>query len=125
DPPERIGSYQIEEFLGGNMGRVYRAHDLALDQPVAIKILTVEDSNDGDAKARFLREARMAASLKHPNCLSVNSFGEDNGSPYMVMEFLSGENLGSAIKNDRTGDLRNKLRIALDIARGLEHIASK
>ena len=123
--PQRIGSYQIEEFLGGGMSRVYRAHDVALDQQVAIKILIPEDTRDEDAKARFLREARTAASLKHPNCITVHSFGEDDGSPYMVMEFLSGENLGSAIRNGRAGDLCNKLRIALDVARGLEHIASK
>jgi serine/threonine-protein kinase len=123
--PQRIGSYQIQEFLGGGMGRVYRARDLALDMTVAIKILTPEDSEDDEAKARFLREARTAASLKHQNCLTVYSFGEEHGSPYMVMEFLSGDNLGSAIKNGTTGDLRNKLNIALNIARGLEHLASK
>jgi len=76
------------------------------------------------AIARFLREAQVAGNLTHDNVISVYDFGEEQGRPYMVMEFLRGEDLRSLIKSSRIGDLNFRLRIALQLARALEYIHS-
>jgi serine/threonine-protein kinase len=121
--PARIGKYELQEFLGGGMARVYRARDTVIGRTVAIKILTEEGCADEEAKSRFLQEARLAGNITHDNIISIYDFGEDaEGRPFMVMEFLKGEDLRHAIKDGSVGDTRNKLRIALDIARSLEHI---
>jgi serine/threonine protein kinase len=121
--PARIGKYQLEEFLGGGMSQVYRAKDTVIGRTVAIKILTDEGCSDEETKARFLQEARMAGNIGHENVISIYDFGEDeNRRPYMVMEFLRGEDLRQAIRGGRTGDLHDKLRIALQVARALGYV---
>jgi len=123
--PQRIGKYEIEEYLGGGMSRVYRARDPLIEKTLTIKILTDEGAADEDAKARFLREAKVAASLEHENIVSVYDFGQYDDRPFMVMEFVRGEDLKSAIANQRAGDLPNKVRLALQIAGALEYIHSQ
>src|SRR5579859_4477875 len=121
--PARIGKYELQEFLGGGMARVYKARDTVIGRTVAVKILAEEGCADEEVKSRFLQEARLAGNVTHDNIISIYDFGEDaEGRPFMVMEFLKGEDLRHAIKDGATGDVRNKLRIALDIARSLEHI---
>ena len=107
------------------MSRVYRAKDTVLGRPVALKILSDEAMADEKAKARFLREARVASSTAHENIIAVYDFGEDQGRPFMVMELLEGESLREAIKQNRTGDIARKLRIALQVARAVGHVHSK
>jgi formylglycine-generating enzyme required for sulfatase activity/predicted Ser/Thr protein kinase len=122
----RIGKYELEEYLGGGMSEVYRARDTLIGRTVAVKILTEKGRADGDVKARFLAEARTAGSISLENILGIYDFGEDDEHrPFMVMEYLRGEDLRSAIKNGRTGDLRNKLRITLEIARVLAYLHSQ
>jgi predicted Ser/Thr protein kinase len=121
----RIGKYEFEEFLGGGMSHVFRARDTVIGRTVAVKILTAEASSDPESKARFLREAQMAGALAHENIMSVYDFGEEQGRPYMVMEFLRGEDLRSAMKNGRTGDLTARLRVAIQAAKALEYIHSQ
>src|SRR5580692_3210476 len=105
------------------MSHVYRARDTVIGRTVAVKILTEAGCQDAEAKARFLAEARMAGNISHDNIISIYDFGEDEKQhPFMVMEFLRGEDLRHAIKNGRTGDLRSKLRIAIQVARALEYI---
>ena len=124
--PAKIGKYELQEFLGGGMARVYRARNTVIGSTVAIKILSEEGCADEEAKSRFLQEARLAGNITHDNIISIYDFGEDaEGRPFMVMEFLKGEDLRHAIKDGSVGDTRNKLRIALDIARSLEHIHSQ
>jgi serine/threonine-protein kinase len=123
--PQRIGKYEIEEYLGGGMSRVYRARDPLIDKTLTIKILTDEGAADEEAKARFLREAKVAARLEHENIVSVYDFGQYEDRPFMVMEFVRGEDLKSAIANQRAGDFQNKVRIALQIAGALEYIHSQ
>src|SRR6202166_1735550 len=101
--PSRVGKYEVEEFLGGGMACVYRAKDSVLGRRVALKILTEIASADPEAKARFLQEARLASSIAHENIIAVYDFGEDQGRPFMVMEFLEGESLRDAIEKQRTG----------------------
>src|ERR1039458_3103984 len=121
--PARIGKYELEEFLGGGMSHVSRARDPVIGRTVALKILTEAVCEDAEAKARFLAEARMAGNVSHDNVLSIYDFGEDEQHhPFMVMEFLRGEDLRHAIKNGRTGVLRDKLKIAVQVARALAYI---
>ena len=107
------------------MSEVYRARDTVIGRTVAIKILTEAGCADPDAKARFLQEARLAGNIEHDNVISIYDFGEDDRQrPYMVMEFLRGEDLRHAIREGHLGDLQAKLRIALQVARALGHIHS-
>ncbi len=119
--PSQIGKYELLDYLGGGMSRVYRARDTLIGRIVCVKVLT--DQADSEAKARFLQEARVAGNLNHDNVIRVYDFGEDSeGNPYMVMEFLEGEDLRHLMKQDRTGDREWKLKAALQIARALDHI---
>jgi TonB family protein len=121
--PARVSKYELVEFLGGGMSHVYRARDTVIGRTVAVKILTEAGCQDAEAKARFLAEARMAGNISHDNIISIYDFGEDEKQhPFMVMEFLRGEDLRHAIKNGHTGDILSKLRIALQTAHALEYI---
>jgi eukaryotic-like serine/threonine-protein kinase len=121
--PAKIGKYELLEFLGGGMSHVYRATDTVIGRTVAVKILTDAGCQDAEAKARFLAEARMAGNISHDNILGIYDFGEDDKHrPFMVMEYLKGEDLRHAIKDGHTGELRDKLRMALQIGRALEYI---
>lgn len=121
----RIGKYEIEKFLGGGMSHVFRARDTVIGRTVAIKILTDQGCMDKDTKARFLFEAQTSGNIAHENIIHIYDYGEEQGRPFMVMEFLVGQDLKDAIKNGETGDLRNKICIALQIARALEYVHSK
>ena len=125
DHPARVGKYQIEQFLGGGMSHVYRATDTVLGRRVALKILTEEGTSDEESKARFLMEARVASNVRHENIIAVYDFGEEHGRPFIVMEFLEGESLRSAIRNDHLGDFRRRLNIALQVARAVDFIHSQ
>src|SRR5436190_10949896 len=91
--PARIGKYELEKFLGGGMSHVYRAKDTVIGRTVAVKILTEQGCADPEAKARFLQEARMAGNIQHENIIQIFDFGEEEGRPFMVMEFLVGQDL--------------------------------
>ena len=125
DHPSRVGKYELEKFLGGGMSHVYRAKDSVLGRRVALKILTPAGTADAEAKARFLLEARMASSINHENIISVYDFGEEEGRPFIVMEFLEGETLRDAIKNGHLGSFQRRLRIAIQVARALDYIHAR
>ena len=121
--PARIGKYELQEFLGGGMSHVYRANDTVIGRTVAVKILTEAGCKDPEAKARFLAEARMAGNIATTTSCSIYDFGEDEQHrPFMVMEFLRGEDLRHAIRDGHTGDLKKKLKIALQLARALQYV---
>ncbi|MCS7026870.1 MAG: serine/threonine protein kinase [Bryobacteraceae bacterium] len=123
--PARIGKYELQEFLGGGMSHVYKAQDTVLGRTVAVKILTEAGCADPETKARFLQEARTAGNFSHDNIINVFDFGEDQGRPFIIMEFLRGETLKEAIRGGRTGDLYKKLDIGLQLAKALDYIHSK
>lgn len=123
--PTRIGKYEVEEFLGGGMSRVYRATDHVLRRTVALKLLTEKGANDGEAKVRFLREARTACSIVHENIVGVHDYGEQDGLPYIVMEYVAGDRLSDLIRGERTRDLAWKMRILTQLARALDYIHVK
>ena len=120
--PSLIGKYELLEFLGGGMSHVYRSRDTVIDRPVVVKILTLDSCSDSEAKARFLQEARIAGNIQHENIVSVFDFGEHDGRPYIVMEYLKGEDLRDAIKQGRSGNMSDRLKIAADLASALEFI---
>jgi len=117
-----IGKYELLEFLGGGMSHVYRARDTVIERPVVVKILTEDASADAESKARFLHEAKIAGGIQHENIVSVFDYGEHSGRPYIVMEYLEGEDLRGAIRESHAGNLANRLRIATDIAAALEYV---
>jgi serine/threonine protein kinase len=95
--PQQIGDYRIEGRLGGGAtGTVYRARRLALDLPVALKILS-QQSDDPAFKSRFAQEARCAAAINHPNVVRVFDVGEHEGRPYLVAELVEGTSLGQLL----------------------------
>src|SRR5262249_48666284 len=115
ETPQSVGKYEIEQFLGGGMSHVYRARDSGLGRRVALKMLTDKAMADPQAKARFLEEARTASNLRHENIISVYDFGEDQGRPFMVMEFLEGESLRASIEHGSLGKVERRLGIAVQI----------
>src|SRR5580698_10529675 len=124
-PKSRIGKYELEEFLGGGMSHVYRAKDSVLGRKVALKILIEAGVQDNETKARFLQEARTASNISHENIINVFDFGEDQGRPFIVMEFLEGESLRDAIKRGHLGDFQSRLKIAVQAARAIDYIHTK
>ena len=101
-----IGRYRIEALLGtGAMGEVYRAHDPAIDRLVAIKVVRPElvaGSGGEQLLERFRREARAAGRRFHPNIVAIWDFGDDNGTPFLVMELVEGQSLDRLIKSSGT-----------------------
>jgi hypothetical protein len=104
------------------MSRVYRARDTVIDRPVVVKLLTREASSDPEAKARFLQEARVAGNIQHENIVSVFDFGEHEGQPFLVMEYLEGGDLREAIHSGRAGSLYERITIALQVAEALNYV---
>jgi len=95
----KLGPYEIQSPLGaGGMGEVYRAVDTRLDRTVAVKILPDHLAQDIAAKLRFEREARAISSLNHPNICTLHDVGSENGTSYLVMEFVQGETLEARLQ---------------------------
>ncbi|MHC4433920.1 MAG: protein kinase domain-containing protein, partial [Planctomycetota bacterium] len=95
-PPSRIGPFRIERELGrGAVGVVYLAHDTKLDRSVAIKSLPPEIKDNPSALSRFKREARVLASLNHPNIAAIyEELEQADGAGYLVLEYVPGQTLG-------------------------------
>lgn len=123
--PRQIGKYELIERLGGSAAEVWLARDLHLGRNVAFKILSDNGLSDAEAKARLLAEARLTGSLTHENVMAIYDYGEFEGRPYLVMEYLAGESLRTLIREGRTGDLRAKLAIARQITCALAYVHSK
>ena len=115
-----ISHYRITEKLGeGGMGVVYKAEDTKLERTVALKFLAAHLLNDEEAKARFLREAKAAAGLHHPNICPVYEIGESEGRTFLSMAFIEGESLEARIEQGPL-PLKDALDIGRQIAEGLE-----
>jgi DNA helicase-2/ATP-dependent DNA helicase PcrA len=118
-PVKSIAHYRIVEAIGaGGMGAVYKAYDNKLQRIVALKLLPSEYVSQQDRRRRFFQEARAASALNHPHILTIYEVGEDEGRPYIAMEYVEGETLRQKIKNNGL-QLRETLDIAIQIAGGL------
>ena len=118
-PVKTIAHYRIVEPIGaGGMGAVYKAYDNKLQRVVAIKLLPSEYVSQQDRRRRFFQEARAASALNHPHILTIYEVGEDDGKPYIAMEYVEGETLRQKIKNNGL-QLKETLDIAIQIANGL------
>ena len=122
NPVKQIGKYEILSELGrGGMGVVYRAEDKFIGREVAIKTLTEATP---ELRQRFLVEARSGV-LNHQNIVTVYDFGEQDGNPYIVMEFLRGESLERLLKDERQVPLVDKLDMVRQTCEGLGYAHSK
>ena len=110
DPGTRLGRYEIRSRLGaGGMGEVYLADDTKLDRKIALKILPTDVASNKDRMARFVREAKSAAALNHPNIAHVYEIGESADVNFIAMELVDGHTLRELIYAERT-DLVKLLR---------------
>jgi len=116
------GRYRVERVLGqGAMAKVLLAHDEELGREVAVKLLDEGLAADPSFRARFAREARVAAGLSHPNVVTVFDVGEDDGRPFIVMELVPGRTLEERLRRDGALRENDVLAIARQVCAGLEH----
>src|SRR5262249_26107482 len=119
--PSKIGKYTVESVIGrGGMGVVYKAVDSQIGRYLAIKIITTA-VNDPSLLERFHQEAKSTGSLQCPNIVTIYDFGEQDGNPYLVMQFLEGESLDSIIQQGAPITIGEKIGIILDICKGLAY----
>jgi serine/threonine-protein kinase len=122
DRPTTLGAYPVERELGrGGMGVVYLARDPRLDRPVAIKVLPDEFARDPERLARFEREARLLASLNHPNIASIYGIEESGGQRLLVLEYIPGDTLATltargALPLDEALDICRQIALAVEAA---------
>ncbi|MBE6074031.1 MAG: Stk1 family PASTA domain-containing Ser/Thr kinase [Selenomonas ruminantium] len=114
--------YELQELIGGGgMADVYRAQDLLLNRPVAVKILHEQFKSDTEFINKFNREAQAAARLSHPNIVNIYDVGVMDDAHYIVMEYVPGRTLKDRIKQEGHLSVSDALQVAKDIARALAH----
>lgn len=121
-PPEKIGPYVIERFVGhGGMGKVYQGIHPQLHIPVAVKSLPKEAVSNPAFKERFIKSARICAKMNHPNVVKVYDFGTDgDGTPYLVLEYIGGGTMYDLLLKDGAVEPRKAAEIGIAICRALE-----
>jgi serine/threonine-protein kinase len=123
---ERLGRYRIREIIGeGAMACVYKAFDPEINRALAIKLLKAQLRLDGEYRNRFLREAKGAGVLSHPNIVTVFDVGEDQGHPYIAMELVEGATLAEEIKAAKPLTTREIVEIGIQLARALDYAHKK
>jgi serine/threonine protein kinase len=119
---EVFGRYQLQEQIGqGGMGVVYRAFDTVLERVVALKLVQTPTELEPELRERFFREARAAGHLSHHNIVTIYDLGEQDGRPYIAMEYLDGEDLQQRLARPERMSLRHKLDLAIEICHGIEY----
>ena len=118
---KKVSHYRVLEVLGGGgMGVVYKAEDIKLGRPVALKFLPEELTLDREALERFEREARAASAIDHPNICAIHEFGDYEGQPFMAMQFLDGRTLQKRIASQGLPlPMEELLDIAIQVTNGL------
>src|SRR5512134_191783 len=100
-PGSSFAGYRVDSLVGrGGMGYVYRATDLSLGRPVALKVIAPELAEDERFRTRFLREWRLAASLDHPNVVPIHEAGEHDGQLYLAMRYVAGCDLKTLLERE-------------------------
>jgi serine/threonine-protein kinase len=116
----KLGQYEVQDFIGqGAMGLVYRAYHAQLARTGAVKVMQAI-APDSDSIARFRREAQAIAQMRHPNILNVFDFGEHEGMPYMIVEYVPGGSLANRLNQGHV-DQAAALKYLRGIAAGLDH----
>jgi serine/threonine protein kinase len=114
------GRYRLDAQIGsGGMSTVYRAFDTVLERPVAIKLMHREIASDSDQLERFRREARAVAQLNHPHIVQVIDAGEDDNTPFIVLEYVEGETLKERIRRHGRLPVGESVAYAIEVARAL------
>lgn len=117
-----IGEYTALELIArGGMGEIYKARHPTLNRRLAIKVLSTYLKDDSDFNKRFAREADMMTQLRHPNIITIYDYGEQNGLPYIVMEYLTGETLSGILKTRGRLPLEESLPLLHDLASALDY----
>ena len=120
NPGTKLGAYQIQSAIGaGGMGEVYRATDTRLNRTVAIKVLPGHLSESPEAKERFDREARAISALNHARICTLYDVGHQDGTDFLIMEFLEGESLADRLRKGAL-PLKETLKIGIDVCEALE-----
>ena len=118
----QVGRYVIQERIGrGGMATVFRAHDPQIDRDVAIKFLHASLCEDAEYRSRFLREARAAGGLSHPNIVTVHDVGEIEGRPYMAMELVDGAPLSDEMTAGEPMPVRDVVVMGIQLSRALAY----
>src|SRR6202795_5169189 len=121
----KLGPYEIAGLIGaGGMGEVYRAHDTRLNRDVALKVLPEVFARDSERMARFEREAKMLASLNHPNIAAIYGFEESGAIRALVMELVEGPTLAERIASGPV-PLDETLPIARQVADAVEYASNR
>jgi len=121
EPGVRLGPYEIVARIGaGGMGEVWRARDTRLERDVALKVLPAADLADETARARLLREARLASKLNHPNVCTIHEVGEADGQVYVAMELVTGQTLWERLSSHALS-AEEVLRLGQQLADALAH----
>src|SRR5437667_3863324 len=116
----KLGPYEIVAPLGaGGMGEVYRARDTRLDRTIAIKVLASHLSSSPELKQRFEREAKAISALNHPHICGLYDVGSQDGTDYLVMEFLEGETLAERLRQGAL-PLKETLKVGMEVSQALE-----
>jgi len=119
---KKLGKYEIQAVLGqGAMGIVYRAYDPAINRLVALKTLTGDFRTNPELLRRFYREAQSAGGLRHFNIVTIYDLGEENGVPFIAMEFLEGSDLEGLIRKGKLQSLNQAASICRQICEGLHY----
>jgi tRNA A-37 threonylcarbamoyl transferase component Bud32 len=119
-PGSRFGNYIVHECIGqGAMGNVYRAQHALLEKPVALKVMDSSLLANADARARFLREGQAASAIKHPNVVDITDVGVFEGTPFLVMELLEGEDLQIYLQRRQNLSEREVATLLIPIAAAL------
>jgi ABC-type branched-subunit amino acid transport system substrate-binding protein len=120
-PGTSFAGYRIDSLVGrGGMGVVYRATDLSLERPVALKLVAPELAEDERFRARFLREPRLAASLDHPNVIPIYEAGEHDGQLYLAMRFVDGSDLRTVLEREGRLAPERALAVLTQVAGALD-----
>ncbi len=118
----QVGRYEVRDCLGrGGMATVYRAHDPGIGRDLALKFLHASLCEDAECRDRFLREARAAGGLSHPNIVVVHDVGEIEGRPYMAMELLDGASLADLLSEGKSLPIRDTVVMGIQLARALDY----
>lgn len=123
NPGERVDRYVVDALIGeGGMAAVFKGHDPEIDRAVALKVLRPAAFLDAASRTRFLAEIRALGRLTDPGIVRIYDVCEHRGIPVLVLELLAGEDLDALIAANRTGDVREQLRIARELAAALERV---